>query len=224
MTAHTAVLPTGESPDAGLDPEGRHETRFRALFASSEWTALPQAVRRRLDKLIMGTRTAVYVGEVVETRMNCAGWLLAQAARLIGGPLPISRDASTASVVTVSEDVPGQGQHWTRIYASRRGFPQVIRTSKRFAGPTGLEEYLGCGLGMALTVGIEGGSLNMRAAHYFLQIWRWRLMLPGWASPGALAVTQINLQDGRFQFTLQISHPRLGLLIEQIAVFQEVQP
>lgn len=219
-----AQSPLRGPPDAGPAPESLQETRFRALLPASDWTALSMPVQRRFAKLISGTTAAVYVGEVIETRMSCAGWLLAQAARLIGGPLPISRDASTASVVTVTEDVTGQGQHWTRLYARRRGLPQVIRTSKRFAGPTGLEEYIGCGLGMALTVDVDRGALIMRAAHYFLQIWRWRLMLPGWASPGALAVTQLNLDDGRFRFTLLISHPQLGPLIEQTAIFQEMQP
>jgi hypothetical protein len=219
-----APSPVRTPLDAQLEAEGRQEPRFRALMAASDWMALPMPVQRRLAKLISGTTAAVYVGEVIETRMSCAGWLLAQAARLIGGPLPLSRDASTASVVTITEDVAGQGQHWTRLYARRRGFPQVIRTSKRFAGPTGLEEYIGCGLGMALTVDVDHGALIMRVAHYFLQLWRWRLMLPNWASPCALAVTHLDLDDGRFRFTLRISHPQLGLLIEQTAVFQEVQP
>jgi hypothetical protein len=219
-----ALSPACTPLDAELEAEGGQEPRFRALLAASDWMALPIPVRRRLAKLISGTAATVYVGEVIETRMSCAGWLLAQAARLIGGPLPISREANTPSVVTITEDVAGQGQHWTRLYARRRGFPQVIRTSKRFAGPTGLEEYIGCGLGMALTVGVDHGSLIMRAAHYFLQIWRWRLMLPNWASPGALAVAHLNLDDGCFRFTLQISHPQLGPLIEQTAVFHEVQP
>jgi hypothetical protein len=216
-------LPVRTAPNMELKAEGGHEPRFRALLAASDWMALPTSVQRRLAKLISGTTAVVYVGEVIETRMSCAGWLLAQAARLIGGPLPISRDASTPSVVTITEDVAGHGQHWTRLYARRRGFPQVIRTSKRFAGPTGLEEYIGCGLGMALTVHVRDGSLIMQAAHYFLQIWRWRLMLPGWASPVALAVAHLNIDDGCFRFTLRISHPQLGSLIEQTAVFQEVQ-
>ena len=144
----------------------------------------------------------VYVGEVIETQMSRAGWWLAQAARLIGGPLPISRDIHVPSVVTVTEDVAVRGQHWTRLYTRRRGFPQVVHSSKRFAGPTGLEEYVGFGIGMALTMQVEAHvpekwepvfrkgrapkqecALIFRAAHYFLQIARWRLRLPAWARP-----------------------------------------
>ena len=99
-----------------------------------------------------------------------------------------------------------------------------MHSSKRFAGPTGLEEYVGYGVGMALTIHVEGGALIFRAAHYFLQLGRWRLRLPSWASPGALAVTHAELGDGRFLFRLDITHPRLGRLICQTAAFEEAQP
>ena len=81
------------------------DLRFRALLSEAEWLALPLAIRRRFSKRLAGGSTVVYVGEVIETRMSRAGWLLAQAARLIGGPLPVSRDAHVPSVVTVTEDV-----------------------------------------------------------------------------------------------------------------------
>jgi hypothetical protein len=156
--------------------------------------------------------------------MSRAGWWLAQAARLIGGPLPLVRDAHAPSVVTVTEDVATRGQHWTRLYARRRGFPQVVYSSKRFAGPTGLEEYVGCGVGMALTIHAEEGALIFRAAHYFFQIGDFRLRLPDWLTPGALAVTHAELGDGRFLFKLDIVHPRLGRLICQTAAFREAYP
>ena len=79
----------------GSEP-GLGDLRFRALHAGAEWAALPLAIRRRFSKRLAGGKTAVYVGEVIETQMSRAGWWLAQAARLIGGPLPISRDAARA--------------------------------------------------------------------------------------------------------------------------------
>jgi len=123
------------APDTGSDELG--DLRFRALMSEAEWLALPLTIRRRFSKRLAGGRTVVYVGEVTETRMSRVGFLLAQAARLIGGPLPVSRDAHVPSVVTVTEDVATSGQHWTRLYARRRGFPHIVHSSKRFAGPTG---------------------------------------------------------------------------------------
>ena len=221
------------------------DLRFRALMSEADWMALPLPIRRRFSKRLADGNTAVFTGEIVETQMSRAGWWLAQAARLIGGPLPVSRDANVPSVVTVTEDIATKGQHWTRLYARRRGFPQVVHSSKRFAGPTGLEEYVGCGIGMALTIHAEpahvpekwtpifrqghapkpeGYALIFRAAHYFVQLGRFRLRLPNWLSPGALAVTHAELGDGRFLFKLDIVHPRLGRLICQTAAFREARP
>jgi hypothetical protein len=215
--APAVARPASETHELG-------DLRFRALLSEADWLALPVTIRRRFTKRLSGGNTTVYVGEVIETRMSAAGWLLAQAARLIGGPLPVSRDAHVPSVVTVTEDVATNGQHWTRLYARRRGFPQIVHSSKRFAGPTGLEEYVGCGVGMALTIHVEDSALIFRAAHYFVQLGRFRLRLPAWLAPGALSVTHAELGDGRFLFRLDITHPRLGRLICQTAAFKEAHP
>ena len=140
-----------------IDPSAPElgDLRFRALIPDADWASLPLPIRRRFSKRLAGGKTVVFVGEVIETQMSRAGWWLAQAARLIGGPLPLSREAHAPSVVTVTEDIACAGQHWTRLYARRSGFPQVVHSSKRFAGPTGLEEYVGCGVGMALTIHVE---------------------------------------------------------------------
>lgn len=214
----------GLRPDIGRDPPVPNELgdlRFRALMSEADWAALPLPIRRRFSKRLAGGDTAVYVGEVLDNRMSRAGWLLAQAARLIGGPLPLVCEPHAPSVVTVTEDVATAGQHWTRLYARRRGFQQVVHSSKRFAGPTGLEEYVGCGVGMALTIHVENAALVFRAAHYFVQVAGLRIPLPAWASPGRLSVTHAELGDGRFLFKLEIIHPQLGLLICQTAAFQE---
>ena len=202
------------------------DPRFRALLSAADWAALPTPVRKRFSKRLAGGGTVVYRGEITETRFSRAGFWLAQTARLIGGPLPISRDTGTPAIVTVTEDIATQGQHWTRLYVRRSGFPQVIHSSKRFAGPTGLEEYVGAGIGMALSVHVEAGALVFRSAGYFVQLFGKRLALPRWLSPGALTVTHAELGRnasgvGRFVFSLSVEHPRLGVLISQAAVFED---
>ena len=74
---------------------------------------------------------------------------------------------------------------------------------------------------MTLTIHVEDGVLVFRSNNYFLKLAQWRLHVPGWASPGALAVSHADLGDGRFLFTLELTHPRFGLLIRQSAAFRE---
>ncbi len=209
------------------EPQPRPELgdlRFRALMTEAEWASLPPAIRRRFSKRLAGGQTIVYAGEILESWMSRLGWWLAQAARLIGGPLPVTRDAHVPSVVTVTEDIATGGQIWTRLYARRKGFPQVIHSSKRFAGPTGLEEYVGRGIGMTLTAYARDGALVFRSKRYFLQLFGRRWFLPAWLTPGTLYVTHAEVPDGKFSFTLQIFHPRFGLLMRQMALFQEIEP
>jgi len=197
------------------------DLRFRALLSEQDWASLPLAIRRRFSRRLADGATIVYAGTVVETRMSRVGWWLAQVVRPIGAPLPISRDGDVPSVVAVTEDMAGGGQIWTRLYARRAGFPQIIHSAKRFAGPTGLEEHVGFGVGMALTVHAVDRALVFRSAGYFIQLLGSRIALPRWLTPGALTVTHGELPDGWFSFTLDLVHPRFGALIRQTAVFRE---
>jgi uncharacterized protein DUF4166 len=133
--------------------------RFHALLPDDEWGRLPLAVWRRFSKRLAGGKTVVYVGEIEESRHSRAGWWLAQMTRLIGGPLPTGSETGVPIIVTVTEDAAGGGQIWTRICARSKGFPQVIHSAKRFAGPTGLEEYIGCGISMALRLSVAQEAL-----------------------------------------------------------------
>src|SRR5271165_5429848 len=80
-------------PDAALG-----DLRFRALLSDADWERLPLPVRRRFSQRLAATETAVFVGVVTDIWMSRAGWLLAQAARLIGAPLPTSRDTNVPSI------------------------------------------------------------------------------------------------------------------------------
>lgn len=197
------------------------DLRFRKLLSDADWLALPKPVRRRFSKRVGPGDSIVYVGEIVEMRMSRSGWLLAQLARLIGAPLPTSVQCDVASVVTVTEDAIGGGQIWTRLYVSRDGFPQVINSAKRFAGPTGLEEHVGAGIGMSLAIAVRDGVLCFVSHRYFLAVGARRVTLPPWLTPGHLTVTHAERGDGRFDFTLSIVHPWLGELIYQRGAFVE---
>lgn len=205
----------------GLPGEGElADLRFRALLPTADWAALPLAVRRRFSKRMKGGATVVYRGEVVAVQAHVMGRLLAQAARLIGAPLPLVF-APGASVVTVTEDAVGQGQVWSRMYVRGDGFPQVIHSAKRFAGPTGLEEHVGGGVGMALTVTAREGALVFRSAFYFATLLGLRIRLPRWIEPGDLTITHRDLGEDRFAFTLALDHPLLGRLLGQDAIFRD---
>ncbi|MGB8400304.1 DUF4166 domain-containing protein [Bradyrhizobium sp.] len=197
------------------------DPRFRALLSGEDWGRLPVAIWRRFSKRLADGRTIVYVGEVDEVWHSRIGWWLAQLARVIGGPLPTGTETGVPMIVTVTEDAATGGQAWTRICARRDRFPQVIHSSKRFAGPSGLEEYVGFGLRMALRLEAENEALRFRSVGYTLQLGRLRLPLPEWLTPGDVTVTHSDLGGGAFRFTLEIIHPRFGRLIRQSAVFRE---
>jgi Domain of unknown function (DUF4166) len=195
--------------------------RFRALLADDDWRRLPLATWRRFSKRLAGGRTIVYVGEVDEARHSRGGWWLAQLARIIGGPLPTGTETGVPIIVTVTEDAASGGQVWTRICARSNGFPQVIHSAKRFAGPSGLEEYIGFGLSMGLRLSVEHEALVFRSTGYFVCIGALRWPLPQWFAPGGLTVSHADLGGGAFRFTLDLVHPRLGELVHQSAVFRE---
>jgi hypothetical protein len=215
---------SGQPDRRPVADSGLGDLRFRALLSDDDWAELPLPVRRRFSKRLADGNTVVYVGEVTEAWFSRAGFLLAQLARLIGGPLPTARDTRIPSVVTVTEDMATGGQIWTRLYARRNKFPQVIHSSKRFAGPTGLEEHVGCGVGMTLRVLVENHALTFRSERYFVQCGGLRFALPAWASPGVLTVAHTEIGEGRFMFSLDVTHPHFGPLIRQSAIFQEAAP
>jgi len=209
------------NPPAPSKPLG--DMRFRQLLGSAAWHQLPAAVRERFSKRLEGGRTVVYVGRTTHMRMNRVGVVLAQLARIIGGPLPLSRDVDVPSVVTVTEDVATGGQIWTRLYAHRNGFPQVIHSSKRFSGPTGLEEHVGYGIGMTLTLTANPTTLTFASDRYFFQLGEFRMYVPKWLIPGQLTIGHHEISPQRFAFTLDLEHPMFGHMIHQRTEFAETQ-
>ena len=207
--------------DAGFSNASQGDPRYRDLLGRALWLRLPVAVQRRFSKRIGVGGVRVYRGEVVVMELSRAGWMLAQVARLVGGPLPHTNGALGPSVVAVADEPAFRGQIWTRSYARPRRFPQVIHSAKRFTGPTGLEEYLGCGLVMRLVLSVEGGELVFRSRGYAIEVAGRTIGLPHWLAPGRCEVRHRAETDERFSFTLTLVHPWLGTLLRQVAFYED---
>ncbi len=198
------------------------DDRFAKLAGRKAWDSLRPAVRKRFGKRLNGGVSVTYQGKVVSMQMNLAGRILAHAARMIGAPLPYDLSSvDQPAVVTVTEDIAGSGQFWIRQYGRKAGFPQVVHSSKRFAGSTGLEEYIGYGIGMALNISAEGQDLLFKSDHYFLQVLGRRIRLPRALSPGALVIGHHDIGNGQFRFSLDLRHRLFGQMISQDAIFQD---
>jgi hypothetical protein len=197
------------------------DLRFRRLLPQNAWAKLPDDVKRRFSKKLQGGRTAFYGGTVKEVRSSRAGRFIAQVLRIIGAPLPVFDHVDVPTIVTVTEDVKTTGQIWTRMYCNRAGFPQVIHSAKRFAGPTGLEEYVGFGVSMALHVEASTEGLAFHSAGYYLKLGKARIKFPRLLEPGALTVKHIATSAERFRFEMTLTHPLFGELIHQAAEYQD---
>jgi hypothetical protein len=220
MTATLLTLPTSEN---GRSDAALGDLRFRALLSRETWERLPAEVRKRFSKRLEGAQAALYRGHVVAMEMPPAGRLLSQLCRLFGSPLPLDRSVGGGAFVMVSEEPASGGQCWTRVYARPRQFPQVIHSAKRFSGATGLEEYLGRGLGMALRLEALDDGIAFVSDHYFLSLRGRRLRLPRFLSPGTTRVSHRQVAGSSFLFELDVRHPLAGLLLNQQILFDDVE-
>lgn len=194
---------------------------FRSLVDEAGWQRLPCAVQARFERELAPGDSAAFVGVVASTRMSLYGRFWAQFARLFGAPLPLKCLERTAAAVIVTQDESVNTQVWTRIYHDSGLLPQVICSTKRFAGPTGLEECVGAGFGMELVTSVEERALVFRSAGYFWRIGGLQLRVPDWLTPGRIAVTHREERAGRFSFTLIVKHPWFGEVIRQVAFFRD---
>jgi Domain of unknown function (DUF4166) len=212
-----AVKPPAQAFDPALV-----DVRFRSLIGEAAWAQLPPAVRRRFSKRMAPGEMVLYRGRVTTTDLSPLGRILAFLARAIGAPLPLTNRTTGSAFVVVTEDERLGGQSWTRVYARPGRAPQIIHSAKRFRGPTGLEEYVGCGIGMALTVAVEEKALVFCSEHYFIMAGPWRWRWPKLLEPGRMEIVHREEGEGSFSFRLRLTHPLAGELVHQLATFADV--
>ncbi len=198
------------------------DTRFRALLGEEAWSVLPVEVQQRFSKRLAPGEMRLYRGHVVATKLSPLGRVIAQLLRVIGGPLPLQNGATGTSVVSVIEDPDVGGQIWSRSYERAGRFPQVVHSAKRFNGPTGLEEYVGAGIGMSLKLSVEQRRLVFRSERYFFKYGWIAFRFPQWLTPGQMEIVHEQQADGMFSFRLTLSHPWFGQLLYQQADYRDV--
>src|SRR3954471_23642355 len=101
IEAEAKVIPFRPRPRSAADLRA---LRFRPLIGEEGWARLPEAVRARFGRHLGEGRSILYAGEIVECRISRCGRLLAQLLRLVGAPLPLSRDTFVPATVCVTED------------------------------------------------------------------------------------------------------------------------
>ena len=204
----------------GFHPPGRvADESFRSLLGELAWRRLPSAVRERFAwKPAPGTEVR-YAGTMLVVRSSAAGWLTAQACRLIGTPLASYRGADVPVTVTLSADGDG-GVAWDRLYRFPGRAPVSCRSVKK-ATADGLIECVGAGIGMWLKLLEHKGELHFRSTGYFWRRGGLRLRLPHWLTPGELLVVHADLGGGWFRFRIAVNHPLLGETFFQDGIFAE---
>ncbi|MGH1419736.1 MAG: DUF4166 domain-containing protein [Hyphomicrobiaceae bacterium] len=222
MVAARKRIKSGTSTSQDYGPSVCADTRFRTLLGPDAWSQLPPPVQNRFSRVLAPGEMKLYEGEVVSTELSRAGAVLAFVLRVIGAPLPLQNGAAGASVVSVIEDPTIGGQLWSRSYAREGKFPQVVHSAKRFRGHTGLEEYVGAGLGMALRLSVRDGALVFSSSGYFFESFGRRIWLPEWMTPGAMEIVHTQLPDEKFSFRLTLLHPVFGRVLDQIAFYRDV--
>ena len=181
-----------------------------ATFASAPcsarqaWAALPETTRARFGKRLADCRTILYAGEIVECRMNLAGRLLAHAARLIGAPLPTSRDVDVPAAVSVTEDPASGGQFWTRHLRPqpRLSAGDPFAASASPARPASRNMSAAASASRSMSRWRTARSISS-ATIISSACGRLRLRLPRWLAPGRMRVSHIDCNHGLFAFVLR---------------------
>ncbi len=195
--------------------------RYKALLGK-QWNDLPEAIQRRFVNWTPPSSLQIYKGHVLETRLTLFGRLAVRLTNFIGLPIPIASEDKAGAIILVREACGFEGQFWSRIYNRTNSPPHMINSTKCFAGKTGLEELVNCWFGISLSLFAENDSLVFSSEQYFLKILQKRCYLPRWLIPVYLRVTHADRGPHRFRFTLEISIPVIGEIINQTAIFEEL--
>ena len=186
-----------------------------ALVGPAGWARLPAAVRRRFG----GHADVTYLGRL-DLHCSPAGRVFAACGRLFGKPLAAVNARAVPATVRVHADGRG-GVVWERRFHCDPANDHLVRSTKELAADGRLRERVAGGLGMALEVFEDAGSLVFESRHFVLILGRFSLRLPALLAPGTCRVTHTDLGDGLFRFSLDMHHALWGHTFHQSGVFAD---
>lgn len=194
---------------------------FKQLMGD-DWYKLHPEIQNRFA-LEHCHKTTVYRGIMGKVSMSFAGRLLAQFARLLGTPLSYNAGTDVPTEVCVYPNDKIGGTTWDRFYKFGEQQVNRVRSSKVILPDCGLIEVAISGFGMYSKVYAEAGAIVFESKRFFFTAFGRKLPIPHLLSPGKTIARQRALKNGEFEFTLDISHPILGKVFEQIGHFSEVE-
>ena len=157
------------------------------------WESLAPAIRQ----LHSVTSASTFVGHcTVDRGCNPLAWLVAES---IGFP-----KRGNEQSITVRLSIDGDGERWVRSCGSRR-FSSVQHAGRGRAKWLVRERFGPVAVDMALVV--QNGCLR-----YVVRRWSlFGIPLPLWLGPRSIASESV--EDGKFRFDVEVSHPFTGLIV-----------
>lgn len=188
----------------------------------AQWLALHPDIRRRFEKNPAPGQPLYYEGCLSELRASRLGKLLGWITRpLIGGALIPYDDADFPVEIEVYSR-PGCPYIFKQRNYRLHGRKPIRFTSYMAESERGeVLEYVGMGLGMKLLLDVREGNLYFTSDGYFLDLFGWRMPLPGLLTPGKTYLCHRNDNPQQFNIRIEIVHALFGTTFLQAGVFRE---
>lgn len=203
------------APPADTAQEVARHLDMAACVGPEGWARLPPAVRRRFGT---GHPDVEYAGRM-DLRCSRVGRVYACLSRVFSSPLTGLQAKGMPALVRVQANGRG-GVVWERVFGEAAS-GAVVRSTKEPGADGQLTERTDGGLGMALDVFEEDGSLVFQSRRFFLAFGLMRVPVPNWLAPGQCRVSHTDLGGGDFRFTMSMTHPLWGETFHQSGVFND---
>lgn len=201
---------------------GPSEGELFKKVLGAQWLELHPDIRRRFEKNPAPGQPLYYEGQLSELRASRLGKLLGWITRpLISGALIPHDDANFPVEIEVYSR-PGCPYIFKQRIYRLHGRKAILFTSYMAESEKGeVLEYVGMGLGMKLLLDVREGNLYFTSDGYFLDLFGWRMPLPGLFTPGKTYLCHRNDNPQQFNIRIEIVHALFGTTFLQAGVFRE---